>query len=71
MAQVGLRLGVGGVGPKEEGQALARLGCGAVKQQVGQQRLLARGVERGQRRVAEQQAEAAEQVDAEFRRLRV
>ena len=70
LAEVGLRLGVSGVGPEEEGEALARLGCGAVEQQIGEQRLLARGVERGQGRIVEQQAKATKKIDAEFRKLR-
>ena len=47
VAQVGPRLGLAGVGPEQEGQALARLGRLPVEQQVGEQRL---GPGRAQRR---------------------
>ena len=45
LAQVGTRLGLGRVGPEQKGQVLSRLGCFPVEEEVGQQRLQARGVD--------------------------
>ena len=39
LAQVGVRLGLGGVGPEEEGELLARLRGVAMQEQIGEQRL--------------------------------
>jgi hypothetical protein len=65
VAQVGPGLGLAGVGPEQEGQALARLGRLPVEQQVGEQRLGPGRAERRQRGIAEAEVELAEEPDAQ------
>jgi hypothetical protein len=65
VAQVGPGLGLAGVGPEQERQALAGLGRLAVEQQVGEQRLGPGRPQRRQRGLAVAQVELAEEPDAE------
>jgi hypothetical protein len=65
VAQVGAGLGLAGVGPEQERQALAGLGRLAVEQQVGEQRLGPGRSQRRQRGLAVTQVELAEEADAE------
>ena len=45
VAQIGARLGIGGIGPEEKGQMLARLGGAGMQQQVGEQGLQPPGLD--------------------------
>ena len=63
LAQVGLRLAVGGVGPEEKGQLLARLRGRPVQKQIGQQGLNARAVQAADRLTVNRHAELAEESD--------
>jgi hypothetical protein len=65
VAEVGAGLGLAGVGPEQEGQALAGLGRLAVEQQVGEQRLGSGRPQRRQRGLAVAQVDLAEEPDAE------
>jgi hypothetical protein len=67
VAQVRAGLRLGGVRPQQESEALARLGRVAVQQQVGEERLGARGLERRHWAVAEAQLQLAQQTDRECR----
>jgi hypothetical protein len=69
LAQVRPRLGLGGVGPEQEGEALARLRRVAVDEQVGEQRFRPRRLERGERDVAAAEAHLPEQTDVQHGRL--
>jgi len=71
LAQVRQRLLLARVGPQQEGEALARLGRVTAQQQIGQQRLDPRRVQRRQRLVAEAQLDAAEQAREQNRLLTV
>jgi hypothetical protein len=70
VAQVGPGLRLAGVGPEQEGQALPGLGRLPVQQQVGEQRLRPRRLERRQRESVQAQVQLAEEPDAECRRRR-
>ena len=61
LAQVIARLGLGGVGPEEEGQMLALLGNIAMQHEIGEQGAQARGIEVGHLLVVVEQAEIAKQ----------
>ena len=63
MAQVRPRLRFRRVRPEQERQALARHCGGGVQQQVGEQRLRARGVERRQQLAVDTQLEPAQEPD--------
>ena len=63
LPQVGVRLGLGAVGPEEEGDLLARQRGVAMQNQVGQQRLQARRMHGGKLRVCRRKAEMTEQSD--------
>ena len=67
MAQVGARLRLGRVGPEQERQVLTRLGDAAMEQEVGEERLGAARVERGERHPLDMHAELTEQPDAQRR----
>jgi hypothetical protein len=65
LAQVIASLGLGCVGPKEEGKVLALLGGIAMQHEKGKQRLQAHSVEAGHLSVSVNQAEIAEQSEVE------
>ena len=65
MAEVRPRLRLGRVGPEEERETLSRLGRVPVEQEVGEERLGARGLERRQAGSVVAQVELAEEPDAE------
>src|SRR5207342_1239316 len=62
-AQVIASLGLGGVGPEEEGKMLALLGNIAMQHEIGEQGAQARGIEAGHLLVVVEQAEIAEQAE--------
>ncbi|GLV60867.1 hypothetical protein KDH_76860 [Dictyobacter sp. S3.2.2.5] len=61
LTQVIARLGLGGVGPEEEGQVLALLGNIVVQHEVGEQRLQTQGGEAGYLLIVVDQVKVAEQ----------
>ena|SRR2546422_8105319 len=61
LAQVIASLGLGGVGPEEEGKMLALLGNIAMQHEIGEQGAQARGIEVGHLLVVVEQAEVAKQ----------
>lgn len=61
LPQVGVRLCVGGVGPEEKGELLARLRGVAMQEQIREQRLQARGMHPHQLRIVKREAETAKQ----------
>src|SRR6266568_8875698 len=63
LAQVIASLGLGGVGPEEEGKMLALLRNIVMQHEVGEQGLQAQGVEAGHLPVSVDQAETAEQAE--------
>src|SRR6266516_2287234 len=63
LAQVIARLGLGCVGPEEEGQVLALLGNIAMQHEIGEQGAQARGIEVGHLLVVVAQAEIAKQAE--------
>src|SRR6266566_8022005 len=63
LAQVIARLGLGGVGPEEEGQMLALLGNIAMQHEIGEQGAQARGIEAGHLLVVVEQVKIAEQAE--------
>jgi hypothetical protein len=63
LAQVIASLGLGCVGPEEEGKTLALLRDITMQHQVGEQGLQARGIEAGHLLVSVDQAEIAEQAE--------
>jgi hypothetical protein len=63
LAQIIARLGLGGVGPEEEGKMLALLGDIAMQHEVGEQGAQARGIEVGHLLVVVEQAELAKQTE--------
>src|SRR6266550_9134078 len=63
LAQVIASLGLGCVGPEEEGKMLALLRSIAMQDEVGEQGLQAQGVEAGHLPVSVDQAETAEQAE--------
>jgi hypothetical protein len=65
LAQVRLRLGIRGVGPKQERDALSRLGRVAVQQQVGEERLGSRRVQRPELALSEPDVDGPEQSRAQ------
>ena len=67
LAQVGVRLGFGGVGPEEEGDLLARQRRVAMQEQIGEQRLHACGVHADQLRICQREAKVAKQTDVQCR----
>jgi hypothetical protein len=67
VAQVGPGLGLAGVGPEQEGQALAGLGRLPVEHQVGEQRLGPGRAERRHRDRAVAQVELTEEPDPQVR----
>jgi hypothetical protein len=71
VAQVRPGLRLGRVGPQEERQPLARLRGVAMQEQVAEQRLGPRRLQRGERPIAETQFQLAEEADLERRRRRL
>jgi hypothetical protein len=69
VAEIRPRLRLGRVGPKEVREVLPRLRRIPVEEEVGEQRLDARGLERQQRGLAVPQIEGTEQPNAERWRL--
>jgi hypothetical protein len=67
LAQVRSRLSLGGVGPKEKSQMLARLGHIAMQHEIGEQGLQASGVEACYRLIANVQAKIAKQPNVQER----
>ena len=63
LPQVGVRLGLGAVGPEEKGNLLARPWGVAMQNQVGQQRLQTRRGHGARLRVCRRKAEMTEQSD--------
>ena len=63
LAQIIASLGLGGVGPEEEGEMLALLGNIAMQNEIGEQGAQARGIEVGHLLVVVEQAEIAKQAD--------
>ena len=61
LPQVGVRLGLGGVGPEEEGKLLARLRGVAMQEQIGEQRLQTCRVHGGKLRACRRKAEMTQQ----------
>ena len=61
LAQVIARLGLGGVGPEEEGKMLALLGNIAMQHEIGEQGAQARGIEAGHLLIAVEQVKIAKQ----------
>jgi hypothetical protein len=61
LAQVIASLGLGGVGPEEEGKMLALLGNIAMQHEIGEQGAQARGIEVGHLLVVVEQTEIAKQ----------
>src|SRR6266550_1603271 len=67
LAQVIARLGLGCVGPEEEGQVLALLGNIAMQHEIGEQGAQASGIEVGHLLVVVAQAEIAKQAEVKGR----
>ncbi len=65
LPEIGARLCLAGIGPQQEGQVFPRLHRLTVQNQVGQQRLEAIGIDRGDGLLAARDAEFSEQFDAE------
>ena len=63
LAQVIASLGLGCVGPEEEGKMLALLGNIAMQHEIGEQGAQARGIEAGHLLVVVEQAEIAKQAE--------
>jgi hypothetical protein len=66
LPQVGVRLGLGGLRPEEEGELLARLRGAAMQEDIGEQGLQASGEHTGQLRIRQREAEMTQQSNVQF-----